>query len=506
MLIWMAAAENGALRGGKVGGIGDVLRELPLALAQEGHEVSVFSPAYGRFHLEAGSRRVGTAEFDFSGRRRRAAVYRLDAAHAGIRHFVIEHQMMTVGQPGRIYHDDGPDDPFATDAGRFAFFSAALAAWIERTDEPPDVLHLHDWHTAPVLMLRRYQDHQRRLRSTHCVFTIHNLSYQGLRPLKGHASSLETWFPTLKYSRRDVGDLRYRDCFNPMAVAIRMADRINTVSPGYAREILRPSDSSHGFIGGEGLEKELQDADRHQRLLGILNGCDYGRKRPRGQGWKPMLEAIGAEAGVFRNTKQVLDTLKAWPRRRPGTVMLSIGRVTDQKIALLLAPLGSGITALEDLLLNHQDEGVVIILGSGDRLMEQQLERIAEEHENFLFLCGYTEALPEMLYASCDLFLMPSTFEPCGISQMLAMRAGQPVVAHAVGGLRDTIEDGATGFLFGGSSTRAQAREFVVATKKALECRKNNAAQWRSICDAAAGQRFTWTLAAQRYADELYAH
>jgi len=505
MRIWMAAAENGALRGGKVGGVGDVMRDLPAALVAQGHDVSVLCPAYGVFHRQPGAERAGSIRLAFGGRQRVAALYRLPAQASGVRQFVIEHSLITVGHPGRIYHDDGPHRPFATDAGRFAFFSAALAAWVEQARQPPEVLHLHDWHTGPVLFLRRFDASHRRLRSLRCVFSIHNLAYQGIRPLAGQPSSLESWFPGLAYDRAEVVDPRYPDCVNPMAMGVRLADRINTVSPGYAREILQPSDPDRGFIGGEGLERDLQQAGEAGRLVGILNGCTYPGPVQRRPGWERLRAMIASEPHLFAAYPRVESGLARLPRRRPPVVMLSIGRVTGQKSALFLQEVRPGQTALEAILELPGNDFVFIMLGSGETAMESRLAEIAARADRFLFLRGYSDSLPELLYAGSDLFLMPSSFEPCGISQMLAMRAGTPCVVHAVGGLRDTVRDGINGFSFRGASPTAQGRRFVAAVKRALEMHRNEPGRWKTISEAAATARFTWDAAARRYLSELYA-
>ncbi|MDX1735888.1 MAG: glycogen/starch synthase [Halioglobus sp.] len=504
MLIWMAAAENDALPGGKVGGVGDVMRDLPVALAGEGHEVCVFTPSYGRFHCLPGSRKVASIPIQFGGRRRIAALYQVDAGEPGVTTYVVEHGQITAGHPGKIYFDDGPGDPFASDATRFAFFSAVLAAWAERAEQAPDVIHAHDWHLGPLFLLRRFGKGLTRLRRTRCVFSIHNLAYQGIRPFEGHRSSVRAWFPGLRFTKKTVVDPRYSDCVNLMAAAIRLADGINTVSPGYARDILCPSDPASGFIGGEGLEDDLRQSEIDGRLSGILNGCVYPGPGGRRPGWERLLKAIAEVPGlVTGHSRKRLDRLA---KRRPPAVLTSIGRITGQKTTLFLQPVSNDETALDAILRQHGQDAVFIMLGSGDPAMERQLEEMAASHENFLFLRGYAESLSHLLYKAGDLFLMPSSFEPCGISQMLAMREGQPCVVHAVGGLRDTVRDGVTGFQFRGSSQRAQARQFVAAVASALALKQDDPSRWRKICECAAQQRFTWEDAARQYLVRLYAN
>jgi len=176
----------------------------------------------------------------------------------------------------------------------------------------------------------------------------------------------------------------------------------------------------------------------------------------------------------------------------------------QQKVSLLVEVLPDGRFALEHILDDLGSDGVVIILGSGESEYEDRVAAIAEQSPNLVFLCGYSESLAEPLYRSGDLFLMPSSFEPCGISQMLAMRRAQPCVVHGVGGLRDTVDDGRTGFVFEGESAQEQAENFVATVRHALSIKADDNSRWQDICIAAASERFSWGDAAQRTAGELY--
>jgi len=196
--------------------------------------------------------------------------------------------------PGVVYHGDGDEHPYATDANKFAFFCAAVASWVITRPQDPAVLHLHDWHSGVLAVLRRFDARYMRLARIPTVFTIHNLAYQGQRPLRDDASSLHAWFPTLRYTTAGVSDPAFPHVFNPMAAAIRLCDRINTVSPSYAREICRPSDPSAGFIGGEGLEEDLKQRERDGTLIGILNGGNYPQLPGRDRGRPPVARAAQA--------------------------------------------------------------------------------------------------------------------------------------------------------------------------------------------------------------------
>jgi len=173
-------------------------------------------------------------------------------------------------------------------------------------------------------------------------------------------------------------------------------------------------------------------------------------------------------------------------------------------MALLLQPLDDGSTALSLILASLEGRGVFILLGSGDEALEAQCQSIAANCTHFLFINQYSQHLSDLLFRQGDLFLMPSSFEPCGISQMLAMREAQPVLAHAVGGLKDTINDGVDGFLFEGTSSVTQARALVQSLNAALAMRETKPEHFAGIRVSASKQRFEWHESAARYVTELY--
>jgi starch synthase len=503
---WLVAAENGAIPGGKVGGVGDVIRDLPVALAGQGWNIRVITPAYGRFHRLPGAVKTGRLAVRFGGTLRFAEVWRLSAAlvaaDSAVEITVIAHPLLDPLGDGLIYHADGHEQPYATDAGKFAFFNAAVAALLNCDPRPPAVLHLHDWHTGLLPALRAVAARNSPLARVRMIFTIHNLAYQGIRPLSGNQSSLDAWFPRMDLPIAQLRDPRYPDCVNFMASAIRLADGLSTVSPSYAREILRPSDPAHGFMGGEGLEQDLRQAARQRRLVGILNGCSYAGIANDPVGWDDLRNGLKR----FRNLARPGDPALRWldAPDRPRHLLTSVGRLVEQKVQLLLHPVEGYDSALEALLALLGPDNLLILLGSGDIELQSRISEIASRHANLLFLCGYAEEFSEQLYHSGDLFLMPSSFEPCGISQMLAMRAGQPCVVHGVGGLRDTVEDGASGFVFEGDTAAAQAEAFVVTVRKALQLRERDKDVWQKLRATAAALRFSWPQAAHQYINDLY--
>lgn len=506
----MLAAENGALPGGKVGGMGDVLRDLPRALTAAGCDVSVMTPAYGVYAKLPGMRRKATVAVRFGQVTEEVGHYALPRDEHGVVHHVLDHPRFAPQGRGRIYCSDAADSPFYTDATKFAFFSAAAAAVVAH--DGPDLVHLHDWHLGTYLALRAFDRRYAVLQQMRTVFTIHNLSLQGTRPFSVTDSSWAAWFPWLNSRWPDLVDPVHVNCVNPMAVGVRLADMVNTVSPTYALEMQRPNDPTSGFHGGEGLEKDLVKAHEGGRLIGILNGCEYPASKPRRPGWKRLTDIIGdalhAWIAAERNVRSAhylaerrIDRL---PGRRPTAILTSIGRLTAQKASLFRETVGPAKSALDWLLDRLAPGELFILLGSGDPDFERFFAQIAAARDNFVFLNGYADSLAEALYASGDLFLMPSSFEPCGISQLLAMRAGQPCVAHAVGGLRDTVTE-TNGFPFAGHTVTEQAQHFVETVAMALELRRSDPGRWKGITAAAAAQRFDWKSSAAEYLERVYA-
>lgn len=515
--ILMIAAENGALPGGKVGGIGDVLRDVPIALAARGCEVTVLTPAYGRFADLPGASIIKSLEASFAGARQSFDLFELPARESadGVRHVVVDHPLFSVCGAGQIYCDDPPGRPFATDANKFALFCAAAAEAIGKAAfGQVDVIHLHDWHTALLLVLRAYDPRYRALQKIWCAYSIHNLALQGVRPLEKDESSLQAWYPELSYERKRLVDPRWPDTVNPMAAAIRLADTVHAVSPSYAEEILSASDvEGRGYHGGEGLEADLVEAQAQGRLFGILNGCEYPKKRKTaGHNWKSLLTLMRAQLPLWISATQTLRSthyiaqscLDRLKYKRPGMLLTSIGRITPQKTGLMIEPTSSGKPALHGVLETLGEHGLLIMIGSGDPEVETFLTGVAARFDNFVFLRGYSEDLAEALYNLGDLFFMPSSFEPCGISQMLALRAGQPCLVHHVGGLRDTVRDNETGFVFDGDSPTEQADNLVAAMQRALARFQDNPAKWKAMRKAAAAQRFEWGDSVDAYLKYLY--
>lgn len=512
----MLATENGTLPGAKVGGIGDVIRDVPRALARLGHKVTVLIPGYQALSQLPGARVVQTLTVEFSSGLEALTLFCIDtpAEPEAVQHLVLEHPLFAACGAGKIYCHDA-DEPFATDAAKFALFcEGACHAIATGAIADVDLLHLHDWHTALVLLLRQSHSGYHALQALPTVFTIHNLSLQGVRPFTDNWSSPGQWFPKLRYSRAQVADPAVAHCINLMRTGINLADQVHVVSPNYAQEILQPSQPQLGLIRGEGLEADLRKVNAAGKLHGILNGCEYPKTKVGSRPTRAQFAAaastaldewVGDRTTINASFFHAQQRLLTWAgnKHKDQAVVASVGRLTPQKVSLLQVEVSPGVHAI-DALLRRLDKGVLIMLGSGDASNEQFMTQVMRRHRNFLFLCGYSEALGELLYRFCDLFLMPSSFEPCGISQMLAMRAGTPCLVHKVGGLADTVEHMVNGFTFGGADQHEQVEDMLSVFNDALVVHATKLPVWQTICRNAAAARFSWDTAVREYERLLY--
>lgn len=501
------ASENDAIPHCKVGGVGDVIRDVPRQISERGDRVHVIVPAYSRLH-KAGKFRA-TLKFELRDTIYSAQLYEVapKEENENITHYVIHHPEIGNGSIGGVYDHD--DEPFYTDVVKYTVFCTAVAEAVKQGHFGKlDIIHMHDWHSSMLLFLMKYHPSYTKLKKIRSVFCIHNLALQGIRPFDNNYSSLKTFFPNLELDYDALRDPRYPDCFNLMAMGIRFADSVHTVSPSYKQDVLLPSDAPE-FIGGEGLENDLKQADKQGRFHGILNGSNYQNV--------PLIKKNrlfpNIATTIFQQLQKEPNRKKAeflahtgekvvpFLKKRPNFICASVARLTEQKFYFFKRSPEALLQILDQL---EEVGGVYVLLGTGAPDYEELLRNLSHERENFIFVNTQSESVVNSIYRDSDLYFMPSLFEPCGISQMLAMRNGQPCLVHHTGGLKDTVQHVHTGFAFDGKTYDEKVYNMVESFKEALYLFQHEKNTWKQIQLNARRMRFTWKKSVDEYYKLLY--
>jgi len=518
----MAAAE---CRGYcKVGGLADVVYDLSRELVKTGQTVHVVLPLYS----EVPRPKTATFQFEFqvSFDRRSLPVRVWNAAVDDLVITLLEADYFS-GTWGSVYIDSGAGGkgPFEDDAQRFAFFSAAVWELIQNHEPFSSValLHCHDWHTGLIPLFCHLDKREKRYPT---VFTIHNLDYQGTRPWNeayAPGASWSQWFPHRWEQMKTspwfslVSDPLAPHCFNPMRCGITTSDAVNTVSPSYAKEITLADDPPSNFLGGRHLEPDLKRRHQERRLWGILNGLDYEVFNPAHldppfeardpqllpkrthhkssllKGLATTVESLArTKKQHFANADRVKHHLKDFLEASAELPLaVCVTRAVQQKLGLFSENLSDGTPVA----LAFLDEGwSLLIIGTGE--LEQRLEFLNDD-PRALFLRVFDTELATKFYAAGDLFLMPSDFEPCGISQLMALRFGCLPLVHDRGGLHDTVFDGKTGFSYQGQTRDDAKLQFLDAARRARVLWDSHGRE--EMIRTAMEQRFSWEDAVVQY-------
>ncbi len=460
MKVLLAAAEVAPLA--KTGGLADVAGSLPKALKERGVDVRVVMPKYRGVaeRAEAPLKRIGTATIPLGAQAASIGVLQTSIAGGEVPVYLIERDEY-YDREGLFGHPD--------DLKRFTVFSRAVTAVPGVTGWEPDVVHCHDWHTGIVpVYLKRLVTGRRPA----TVYTIHNLAYQGTFP--------KSATDVLGVARGSTAfhDLEMGEYLNFMKAGIVAADRINTVSERYAGEI-----QTREF--GEGLEKVLQW--RGDALEGILNGIDYDT-------WSPHTDTeIAATFGPddLSGKAKCKQALQA-DMRMPARNVPVIGIVTR-----LAAQKGLDIVeAVIDELLAADLQ--LVLLGTGEPRYHSLFEKLAERLPDKTGIrLAYDATLARRIYAGSDLFLIPSRYEPCGLTQMISLAYGTIPIVRATGGLADTISErgpDGNGFVFFEYSPDA----LLAAVDRALAAYRDTQ-RWTALLRNAFACDFSWGQSAERY-------
>ena len=470
MKILFVAAEGAPFA--KTGGLGDVIGALPKSLVKNGHEVAVILPYYDVVSAKFGDQVEDLGFFYTNVGWRRQYVGIKKIVRDGVTFFFIDNEQYF--NRGTVYGewDDGE---------RFGFFQMAALELMEKVDFIPDILHVHDYHTGMIPFLLKEKYHWIQVyQGIKTVFTIHNIEFQG----QFDSGMLWEIFG-VGYERYADGTLRWNDCLNWMKAAVLYADRVTTVSPSYAGEIQTPE-------FGKGLDQIMRMESG--KLSGIVNGIDTDLLDPETDAHIPYHFSVDDLSGKAKD-KAALQERVGLPVREDVPLIGIVSRLTDQKGFDLV------VNELHNIL---QHDVQIVLLGTGYSDYENSFSWFGHAYpEKMSANITFNLELAQQIYAGCDIFLMPSAFEPCGLSQMMSMRYGTLPVVSEVGGLRDTVEPynpvtgSGTGFSFGNFS----GYWMVQTLEKALDVYENNADAWKQLQHNAMTRDFSWDTASLAYVD-----
>ncbi|MDN6195092.1 MAG: glycogen synthase GlgA [Atopostipes suicloacalis] len=460
----------------KSGGLGDVIGALPKELAKKGHEVRVILPYFKKMMPKSFKKELTDLdqfEVELSWRKQYVGIKTLK--EEGVRYYFIDNE---------YYFNRDQLYGYGDDAERFAYFQLAAIEMMEVIDYIPDIFHVNDWQTAviPVLLKDKYS-WKKRLKKIKTVLTIHNLMFQGIYD----QYVLGDLFGIGYAAFHDRGLKGKGEAVNFLKGGIYYADLVTTVSPNYAKEI-----QTKEF--GMGLDEDLRAIN--YKLVGLLNGIDYDHYDPAYDQTIPATFTAKDLEGKKLN-KLALQEKVGLPPSETTALIGIVSRLDEQKGIQLM------IDSLHELLSFRNVQ--VILLGTGKEYYEEAFRQFNYYHPNeFKAMIEFDVDLAQLIYAGSDLFLMPSAFEPCGLSQMNAMRYGTLPIVHETGGLADTVEaynhetaEG-TGFSF----YDFDAETLLNTIDHALTIYYDFPKQWKKLIQQAMAEENSWEQAAEVYLEE----
>lgn len=467
----------------KTGGLADVCGALPIELARMKQHVAVFTPAY-RCSLNGGYEIKDTGptiEVPVGNKVVEANVLRSSLPGSNVPVFLIEHP--DYFDRDELYRERGED--YRDNCERFVFFCRSILEAVRAMDIAVDVIHCNDWQTGllPAYLKLVYR-HDPLFRNTATLMTIHNLAYQGRF---WHWDMLLTG---IDWSHFNWNEMEFYGDLNLLKTALVYADKLNTVSKTYAKEIQTAE-------LGCGLEGVLRH--RSEDLEGIINGISY-------TDWNPVTDPFLASNYDADTWQQGKPLCKAALQRRanlpvdPAVPVLGlIGRLAEQK----------GWDLLMDVIPRwlERENAQWIILGTGEPVYHDALSRLARKSpDKIAVLLEFSNELAHQIEAGADAFLMPSRYEPCGLNQMYSLRYGTVPIVRSTGGLADTITDAtptalaaetANGFRF----DDMVARQLDHAIQRACDMYRNEPATWARLVEIGMKQDFSWANSATQYLD-----
>ena len=448
------------------GGLGDVAGSLPQALRKRLIGCRVVMPMYDGIKQELKDKMTFITSFTVPVAWRRQYCGVFEAKHNGVIYYFIDNQYYFKRDGIYGYYDD---------AERFAFFSRAVLEMIPYIDFKPDIIHCNDWQSAlvPVYYSTMYAQAP-GYENIKTVFTIHNIQYQG-------TYGMELIPEVLGIPAEATSVVEFGGDVNFMKGAIQSANKVTTVSPSYANEILDPW-YSHG------LDTILNE--RSWKLSGILNGIDtelYNPETDKDIFFNYSSDDFKAKA----KNKQKLQELMGLPQKKDTPLIGMVSRLVSHKGLDLV----KGV--MEELI--QTTDVQFVILGSGDWQYEEFFKEMAARYpEQVAIKLGFIPSLSKKIYAGTDMFLMPSKSEPCGLSQMIALRYGSIPIVRETGGLRDSIHDSQDGEGNGFTFANYNAHEMLYTIRRAVEGYQNKKG-WQILVKRAMECDNSWGKSANEY-------
>jgi len=448
------------------GGLGDVAGSLPVALRKRLIGCRVVMPLYDGIKQELKDTMTFITSFTVPVAWRRQYCGIFEAKYNGVIYYFIDNQYYFKRDGIYGYYDD---------AERFAFFSRAVLEMIPYIDFKPDIIHCNDWQSAlvPVYYSTMYAQGP-GYENIKTVFTIHNIQYQG-------TYGKELIPEVLGIPGEASGVVEYNGDVNFMKGAIESANRVTTVSPSYANEIMDPW-YSHGL---DGILNE-----RSWKLSGILNGIDtvlYDPETDKDIFFNYSADDFKAKA----KNKKALQELMGLPQKADTPIIGLVSRLVSHKGFDLVK------AVLEELI--QTTDVQIVLLGSGDWQYEEFFKDLAGRYpEQVAIRLGFVPELSKKIYAGSDMFLMPSKAEPCGLSQMIALRYGSIPIVRETGGLRDSIHDSGDGEGNGFTFANYNAHEMLYTIRRAIEGYQNKKG-WKILVKRAMECDNSWGKSANEY-------
>ncbi len=472
MKIWFATAEAAPFA--KTGGLADVAGSLPEALRNLGIDVRVVMPKYSQIPQEYLNKMsfLGYVYVDLSWRHEYCGIFTLK--HEGVPYYFLDNERFF----NRSYYYGQTDD-----GERFTFFCKAVLEVLPAIDFKPYIIHCNDWHTGlvPVLLDACYRHYRHRgfYKNIHTIMTIHNLKYQGVFP-----KDMMDEIVSISWDYFNTDGIEFFGNINFLKAGIAFSTKVTTVSKTYAEEI-----KTEYF--GENLDGIIRK--RSPDLSGIINGIDYETNNPSTDKRLYANFDINDTTGKLKN-KRMLQKDMGLTVNKSIPLISMISRLVDQK----------GFDLVDRMISELLDTRLqLIILGTGDRKYEDMFLWAQGAYPKKMSAnIRYDGLLAQRIYAGCDIFLMPSMFEPCGLSQMLAMRYGTVPVVRETGGLKDTVipYNEFTGVGTGFSFANYNAHEMKDAILRAVNVYKDKD-KWQSIIKQCMSQDFSWENSAGEYAN-----